>query len=74
MPEQAVSHSHPVGPDRVAHAQARLPAREDAARLTSILSLIADPTRARLLYALDHVEELCVGDLVLALEVNEDAV
>ena len=39
-----------------------------------MLSLIADPTRARVLYALDVVEELCVGDLALALEVSEDAV
>ena len=35
---------------------------------------MADPTRARILYALDVVEELCVGDLALALGVNEDAV
>ena len=35
--------------------------------------LIADPTRARLLYALDVVEELCVSDLALALGVSEDA-
>ena len=39
-----------------------------------MLSLIADPTRARVLYALDVVDELCVGDLALALEVSEDAV
>ncbi len=42
--------------------------------MTSVLSLVADPTRARLLYALDVVEELCVGDLALALDVSEDAV
>lgn len=39
-----------------------------------MLSLIADPTRARLLYALDVVEEMCVGDLAIALSVSEDAV
>lgn len=39
-----------------------------------MLALIADPTRMRLLFALDVVEELCVGDLVLALEASEDAV
>ncbi|MGX5655169.1 ArsR/SmtB family transcription factor [Geodermatophilus nigrescens] len=39
-----------------------------------MLSLLADPTRARVLYALDVVEELCVGDLALALEASEDAV
>ena len=35
---------------------------------------MADPTRVRLLGALDVVPEMCVGDLALTLEVNEDAV
>ncbi len=47
---------------------------EDSIRLTGVLSLMADPTRARLLYALDAAEELCVGDLALALDLSEDAV
>ncbi|MGY1708200.1 ArsR/SmtB family transcription factor [Geodermatophilus sp. SYSU D00758] len=67
-------HAHPVDPGRVAHARARVPDRDGVARLTGVLSLLADPTRARVLCALDVVEELCVGDLALALEVNEDAV
>lgn len=71
---EPTSHPHPVDPERVARARARVPAPEDAARLTSILTLIADPTRARVLYALDIVEELCVGDLALALEASDDAI
>jgi DNA-binding transcriptional ArsR family regulator len=67
------AHLEPVDPDRVARARSRLPGREDTARLTSMLTLIADPTRARVLYALDVVEELCVGDLALALDATEDA-
>jgi ArsR family transcriptional regulator, lead/cadmium/zinc/bismuth-responsive transcriptional repressor len=67
-------HDHPIDPARVAHAQDRLPSPEDASRLTSLLSLMADPVRIRLIYALDVVEELCVGDLALALGVSEDAV
>lgn len=67
------SHGHPLDPDRVRTARERLPTREDAAQLTTILSLMADPTRARLLHALDVVPEMCVGDLALALDVNEDA-
>lgn len=55
-------------------ARERLPSAEEGDRLTSLLSLMADPTRARLLYALDVVEELCVGDLAIALSVSEDAV
>lgn len=67
-------HEHPVDPRRVAMARERLPTAEEEDRLTSVLSLMADPTRARLLYALDVVEELCVGDLAIALSVSEDAV
>ena len=67
-------HPHPVDADRVTQARSRLPTAEDAARLTSLLSLMADPVRLRLIYALDVAEELCVGDLSLALDVSEDAV
>lgn len=74
MDEPAKNHPHPVDPERIARARERLPDSEDATRLTSILSLLAEPTRARVLYALDLVEELCVGDLALALDVREDAV
>ena len=66
------SHDHPVDPARVASARARLPSAADAERMTSLLGLLADPVRARLLYALDVAVELCVGDLALALEVTED--
>jgi DNA-binding transcriptional ArsR family regulator len=68
------SHTHPVDPDRVARARARGIDPDEAGRLSSLLSLLADPVRARILYALDEVEELCVGDLALALDVSEDAV
>ena len=74
MTDPPTAHPHPVDADRVAQARGRLPSQDDAARLTSVLSLMADPTRARLLYALDVVDELCVGDLAIALGVNEDAV
>lgn len=67
-------HTHPIDAERVAHAKERLPSAEDAGRLTSLLSLMADPVRLRLIYALDVSEELCVGDLALALEVSEDSV
>jgi ArsR family transcriptional regulator, lead/cadmium/zinc/bismuth-responsive transcriptional repressor len=68
------AHDHPVNPARVAAARARLISSDEAQRLTSLLSLLADPVRARILYALDTVEELCVGDLALALGASEDAV
>jgi DNA-binding transcriptional ArsR family regulator len=67
-------HEHPVDPERVAHARARGLSADDAGRLAALLSLLADPVRSRILYALDEVEELCVGDLALALSATEDAV
>lgn len=69
-----LGHDHPVDPGRVAQARARLLSAEDALRLSSLLSLLADPVRSRILYALDLVQELCVGDLALALDASEDAV
>src|SRR4051812_2847800 len=68
------THDHPVDPERVDRARERGLSVEDADRLTSLLSLLADPVRARILYALDEVEELCVGDLALALSATEDSV
>ena len=67
-------HSHPVDPARVRAARARLLDADEAARLAGLLGLLADPTRARILYALDVVDELCVGDIALALEATEDSV
>jgi DNA-binding transcriptional ArsR family regulator len=65
---------HAVDPGRVSQARERLPSAEEAERLASVLTLMSDPTRTRLLYALDMAEELCVGDLALALDAKEDAV
>ncbi len=67
-------HAHPVDPGAVSRARQRLLEPTQAERVTSVLTLIADPTRMRLLFALDAAEELCVGDLALALDASEDAV
>lgn len=69
-----LGHPHPIDPGRVAEAQRRQLSAEDASRLAALLGLLADPIRARILYALDTVDELCVGDLVLALDSTQDAV
>jgi len=68
------AHAHPVDADRVARAGARMLSADEASRLAGTLSLLADATRVRILYALDTVEELCVGDLALAVRVSEDSV
>src|SRR3954447_5925585 len=74
-PGQPVNPAQPVNPEAVQHARSRVPPAEDCDRLGgAVLSLIAGPTRIRLLYALDVAEELCVGDLALALGASEDSV
>ena len=62
-----------VDPTATEKAAEQVLSADDAARLTSLLSLLADPVRVRILDALESVGELCVGDLALALAVNEDA-
>ncbi len=67
-------HDHPVSAQRVADARAALLSVSEAGRLAGLLGLLADPVRSRLLFALVATDELCVGDLALALEVTEDQV
>lgn len=67
-------HQHPADPERVRTARERMIDADEAARLAGLLGLLADPVRARILYALDLVDELCVGDIALALDATEDSV
>jgi DNA-binding transcriptional ArsR family regulator len=66
-------HEHPVDPARVRRARTGVIGAEDAERLSDLLALLGDPVRVRLLYALDLVDELCVGDLARALDITDDA-
>jgi len=67
-------HAHPVDAARVATARNSSLGADDATRLVGLLGLLADPVRVRILYTLNLVSELCVGDIALALEASEDAV
>jgi DNA-binding transcriptional ArsR family regulator len=69
-----LDHDHPVDPERVALARQGLLDTEDAGRLAGLLGLIQDPVRSRVLFALSAADELCVGDLAIALAVSEDSV
>jgi DNA-binding transcriptional ArsR family regulator len=69
-----LDHDHPVSPERVRAARAGVLSADDAGRLAGLLGMLADPVRSRLLFALSAADELCVGDLALALEVTEDQV
>src|SRR5215475_5821125 len=70
----ANEHEHPVNPDAVTAARAGVLSVDDAGRLAGLLGMLADPVRSRILFALSAADELCVGDLALALEVTEDQV
>ncbi len=67
-------HAHPVDPDRVAAVRSNALARGEAEAMAGLLTLLADPLRARILSALLVADEVCVGDLALALGATEDAV
>ena len=47
--------------------------REDADRVASVLALLADPSRTRLLHALTLAKELCVCDIALLVGISESA-
>ena len=67
-------HDHPVDPERVEAVRRQgLPAA-DAEAMAGLLTLLADPLRSRIVSALLVTDEVCVGDLALALDATEDAV
>jgi DNA-binding transcriptional ArsR family regulator len=63
-----------VDPRRVEATRERLVSVEEAGALAEQFRLLADPTRARLLYALLEAGELCVCDLAATVGVSETAV
>lgn len=67
-----MTHTHPVDPSRVAQAQQGELTSSQSGTLASLLNVLADPTRLRVLFALVSAEELCVGDLALALDISMD--
>jgi DNA-binding transcriptional ArsR family regulator len=66
------THPHPVDAGGVRLAAADGLAADDAERLGQLLALLSDPVRVRILFALVSVDELCVGDLALALDISMD--
>lgn len=67
-------HGHPVDPERVEVARSGGITDGEAQVIGASLSLLVDPLRVRILSALLVTEELCVGDLALALDASEDSV
>ncbi len=69
---RSITHSHPVNPASVVTARDGLLSTSEAERLGRLLGLLSDPIRVRILFALVSVDELCVGDLALALAISMD--
>jgi len=67
-----MTHSHPVNSDAVDQARLAVVSAEDAERLGRLLGLLSDPVRLRMLFALVSVDELCVGDVAMTLDVTMD--
>ncbi len=47
-------------------------ATTESEQLSRLLGLLADPIRVRMLFCLGSVDELCVGDLAMALDISMD--
>lgn len=69
----AADHPHPFDPAGVERARAAQLSAEQAERLAAVLAMIGEQVRARVICALLAVDELCVGDVALAADVNHDA-
>ncbi len=68
------SHSHPVDRERVARARAHVLSNAEAERLGDLFRLLGDSVRARIVSALTATDEMCVGDIALAIGARENAV
>jgi DNA-binding transcriptional ArsR family regulator len=60
-------------PEHVAPLLGRILDYTSADRVAATFSVLADPTRARILHALSLVDELCVCDLALLLGISQSA-
>ncbi len=72
--EREARHPHPHDSACVDAARERVLSLDDSAEVASLFRLLGDPTRARVASALGAVDELCVGDIALAIGANENAV
>lgn len=72
--EREARHPHPHDSAGVAAARERVLSLDDSTEVASLFRLLGDPTRARVASALGAVDELCVGDIALAIEANENTV
>lgn len=63
-----------VDPERVRDVRGRLASTAEAAAIAGVFSVLADPSRCRLVMALIEAGELCVCDLAATLGMTESNV
>ena len=68
------AHEHPVDPERVAAARRVALSKDASEDVAQTLRLLADPVRARVASALAAAEEMCVGDIAMAIDASENSV
>lgn len=77
MPEAVAPHARQeltaIDPEAVAQARADIPGEGILSLVVETFEALADPTRARILYALSR-RRLCVRDLAILVGVSESAV
>ncbi len=66
------THHHPVDAASVTRAQAAGLSATEGEQLARLLGLLSDPIRVRMLFCLVSVDELCVGDLAMTLDISMD--
>ena len=69
-----VDHDHLIDPARVEAARVQVPSLQEATEVAELFRLLGEPVRARIMYALTGAEEMCVGDLTLAIGTSESSV
>jgi DNA-binding transcriptional ArsR family regulator len=68
----SVTHFDPVNSNAVDQARAAVVSAGESERLGRLFRLLSDPRRVRMLFALVSVDELCVGDVAMTLDVTMD--
>lgn len=71
--QKQVSDNSVQNPEAIKRIQDRMPPEELIADMAELFKVLGDPTRARILFALEK-EELCVGDIATLLGMSQSAI
>ena len=66
-------HTTVVDPQAVERISREMPDDEIIGDLSELFKVLGDPTRAKILFALEE-DELCVGDIAVLMDMNQSAI